>query len=237
MSAFSEMLQNGASAFGLRLSEQTVADFDTYSNFLIEYNKNVNLTRITDPVEIAEKHFVDSIAPLSMVSLPEGASLIDVGTGAGFPGVPMKLVRPDLRLTLLDSLQKRLEFLRLLSEKLGQDVTLVHARAEEGGIDPSLRERFDAATSRAVARLPVLCEYCLPYVRVGGVFAALKGPGADEELADAKKAIALLGGGEARVTKYTLPGGDARTLIVIPKEKPTPKKYPRQRVKLTAKPL
>ena len=232
-----ERLLAGAARFGLTLDDKQAALFDTYSNFLIEYNEKVNLTRITDPAEITEKHFVDSIAPLSMARLPGGASVIDVGTGAGFPGVPMKIARPDLRLTLLDSLQKRLEFLRQLSERLGLENALVHARAEQGGVDPALREHFDAAVSRAVARLPALCEYCLPYVRVGGVFFALKGPGAAEELDDAKNAIALLGGGDPAVTEYALPGGDARTLIVIPKERPTPKKYPRQRVKLTEKPL
>ena len=233
----SELLQTDAACFGLTVTEEQAVKFNTYSRFLIEYNEKVNLTRITDPLEIAEKHFVDSIIPLSMTALPAGASLIDVGTGAGFPGVPMKLMRPDLRLTLLDSLQKRLTFLAECTERLGVECELVHARAEEGGADPALRERFDAAASRAVARLSVLCEYCLPYVKVGGVFLALKGPDPGEELADAAHAIRLLGGGRPAVTEYALPSGDRRTLVVIPKERPTPKAYPRQRVKLSARPL
>ena len=232
-----EVLIGGAAQFSLEISGEQAVKFDTYSRFLVEYNDKVNLTRITDPLEIAEKHFVDSIAPLSMVELPQGAALIDVGTGAGFPGVPMKLVRPDLRLTLLDSLRKRLDFLSRLSEMLGQENALVHARAEIGGVDPALREQFDAAVSRAVARLSVLCEYCLPYVRVGGVFLALKGPELSDELADAANAIKILGGGAPEVRDYCLPTGDRRTLVVIPKIRPTPKKYPRQRVKLTEKPL
>ena len=232
-----EVLQSGAAQFSLEISGEQAAKFDTYSRFLVEYNDKVNLTRITDPIEIAEKHFVDSIAPLSMAELPQGAALIDVGTGAGFPGVPMKLVRPDLRLTLLDSLRKRLDFLAQLSDLLGQENALVHARAEIGGVDPALRERFDAAVSRAVARLSVLCEYCLPFVRVGGVFLALKGPELADELAGAANAIRILGGGAPEVHEYCLPTGDRRTLVVIPKIRPTPKKYPRQRVKLTEKPL
>jgi len=232
-----ELLRRGAAQFSLAIGDEQAALFDTYSKFLIEYNKKVNLTRITDPPEIVEKHFIDSIAPLSMVSLPQGAALIDVGTGAGFPGVPMKIARPDLRLTLLDSLRKRLDFLSALSLRLGQENTLVHARAEAGGIDPALRGRFDAAVSRAVARLAVLCEYCLPFVRVGGVFLALKGPDVAGELSEAAGAIRLLGGGEPAVHTYRLPSGDGRSLVVIPKQRPTPKQYPRQRVRLAEKPL
>lgn len=232
-----EYLNELAGKFGIKLSDEQIAQFKTYGEFLVEYNEKVNLTRITDPLEIIEKHFIDSIAPLTMVSVPKGAKIIDVGTGAGFPGVPMKVYRTDLNLTLLDSLMKRLNFLQELCEKLNIKSEFVHTRAEVGGIDPSLREKYDVATSRAVAKLSVLCEYCLPYVKVGGMLVALKGPDMKEELEDAKNAIALLGGGEPLVTEYTLPNGDGRTLVVIKKERPTPKKYPRQRVKLNDKPL
>jgi len=232
-----EALQEGAARFGLVVTDAQAEQFNTYSNFLMEYNKKINLTRITDPIEIAEKHFVDSIAPLSMAALPIGAAVVDVGTGAGFPGLPMKLVRPDLRVTLLDSLQKRLVFLEECMRRVGTDCALRHARAEIGGTDPALRGQFDAAVSRAVARLAVLCEYCLPYVKVGGVFLALKGPNLSEELEQAARAIRLLGGGAPAVTEYTLPSGDGRTLVVIPKERPTPKQYPRLQVKLTDHPL
>ncbi len=236
MDAKTTLLQ-GAARFSLAISDEQAAAFDTYSKLLIEYNKKVNLTRITEPEEIAEKHFVDSLAPLSMIDLPQNAKVVDVGTGAGFPGVPMKILRPDLRLTLLDSLQKRLDFLSELSQSLGQENELIHARAEAGGADPALREKFDAAVSRAVAKMSVLSEYCLPYVRTGGLFLALKGPEIEKELGEAKNAVALLGGGEPKVFEYCLSTGDRRTLVVIKKIRPTPKKYPRQRVKLTEKPL
>ena len=232
-----DTLISGAAAFGIEITPEQVGQFNTYSNFLVEYNKNVNLTRITDPADIAEKHFVDSIAPLKWADIKQDALVIDVGTGAGFPGIPLRIVRPDIRLTLLDSLQKRLDFLEKVSAMLGQQNSLVHARAEIGGIDPALRGHFDVAVSRAVARLSVLCEYCLPYVRVGGFFLALKGPDPGDELRDAAHAISLLGGGQAQVTNYSLPCGDGRTLILIPKERPTPKAYPRQRVKISDRPL
>ena len=232
-----EHLLSCTKAFGIDLSDKQVSQFEAYGEFLVEYNEKVNLTRITDPYEIMEKHFADSVAPLSMVDIPEGVKVIDVGTGAGFPGVPLKIVRPDVELTLLDSLMKRLVFLQELSDKIGIAPKFEHARAEVGGIDPRLREKYDVAVSRAVAKLSVLCEYCLPYVKVGGMLIALKGPDLDEELNDAKNAIELLGGGKPCVTEYSLPCGDGRTLVVIKKERPTPKKYPRQRVKLNDKPL
>lgn len=161
--------------------------FAAYGDFLLEYNEKVNLTAITDPAQIAVKHFADSVIPLSLIGLPQGCSLIDVGTGAGFPGVPLKIMRPDLSLTLLDSLQKRLTFLEQLSGRLGQENAFVHARAEAAGAMPALRGRFDVAASRAVARLSVLCEYCLPLVKVGGFMLALKGPDCRGELGGGAK--------------------------------------------------
>ena len=231
-----ELLKAEASTFGVELTDEQLQQFNTYCNFLIEYNQKVNLTAITDPAEIAIKHFVDSIAPLRFVVLPQDALLIDVGTGAGFPGVPLKLVRPDLRLTLLDSLQKRLTFLEQLGQKLGVDSRLVHSRAEQAGADPALRERFDIATSRAVASLAALCEYNLPLLKVGGKMLALKGPDCQDELNAAQNSIRLLGGKLLQATEYEV-GESRRTLIVVEKTAPTPKKYPRQRMKITEKPL
>ena len=224
--------------FGISPDPGQLDKFSRYAEFLLEYNEKVNLTAITDPEGIAIKHFADSVIPLSLVPFPEGSTVIDVGTGAGFPGVPMKILRPDLSLTLLDSLQKRLTFLGELSERIGQpDNRLVHARAEAAGADPALRGKYDVAVSRAVARLAVLCEYCLPLVRVGGFLVALKGPDCQEELEEARNAIRILGGGEPRQIEYSLGEAGSRSLIIIPKLMPTAKKFPRQRVKINEKPL
>ena len=223
--------------WGLSLTAQQEDQINTYGKFLLEYNKKMNLTTITDPNEIAVKHFADSILPLALTEIALGASLIDVGTGAGFPGVPLKIMRPDIALTLLDSLNKRLKFLEELSALLGQDNVFIHARAEMAGADQKLRGRFDCATARAVAQLAVLCEYCLPLLKVGGKMLALKGPDCAAEIASAKKAVEVLGGSIAAVHEYALADQGQRTLIVIEKVKSTPKKYPRQRVKLNEKPL
>ena len=224
-------------SYGLTLEKQQCRHFNSYGEFLLEYNEKVNLTAITEPSEIAIKHFADSILPLALTDLSHGASLIDVGTGAGFPGVPIKIIRPDIKLTLLDSLNKRLVFLKELSVLLGQENDFIHARAEMAGADEQLRGRFDYATSRAVAQLAVLCEYCLPLLKVGGKMLALKGPDCSAEIQTAENAIRVLGGEVVSVHEYSLGDQGQRTLIVIKKEKPTPKKYPRQRIKLNEKPL
>ena len=171
-------------------------------------------------------------------AIPQGGSLIDVGTGAGFPGIPMKLIRPDIKLTLLDSLAKRLGFLSEVCSSLGIEAELIHGRAEDLG-RLELREKFDVATARAVARLSVLCEYCLPLVKPGGSFLALKGSPAeaDAEAEAAARGIGLLGGKISRVERYSLPGGDSRTLIVIDKLSHTPSKYPRPKGKMNKAPL
>ena len=231
------LLADEAAKIGIDISEEQQLKFNTYSNFLIEYNEKVNLTAITDPQEIEIKHFLDSIMPLTLTNIGQNKSLIDVGTGAGFPGIPMKIIRPDLKLTLLDSLNKRLAFLEQLSEMMDQQNQLVHARAEIAGIDDKHREKYDIATSRAVASLAVLCEYCLPLLKVGGVMLSLKGPDCGQELKSAASAIKVLGGGEAELLSYFLPDGSGRTLVVIKKIAHTQKKYPRQRVKLADKPL
>lgn len=238
-----ELFARVASRYGVEVSGETMEKLDIYARLLVEWNQKMNLTAITDPAGIAVKHFADSLTAAAL--MPEGAfSLIDVGTGAGFPGVPLALYRPDCKLTLLDSLNKRLTFLDTVCRETGLTATLIHARAEEGGRDPKLREKYDVACARAVANLPVLSEYCLPFVKVGGRFVALKGPDADRERADAARGIGVLGGKIAAVTALTLPAEPIegiepmeRRLVVVEKVKPTPAAYPRHGSKIAKKPL
>lgn len=232
-----ESLKAMAGEIGISLSSDMINQFDKYSHFLLEYNEKINLTAITDPAEIERKHFLDSLYLLKEMDFPSNASLIDVGTGAGFPGLPLKIVRNDIHLTLLDSLNKRLIFLEQLSQMLGQDNQLVHGRAEQMSHEIAYRESFDIATARAVASLSALCEYCLPYVKVGGVFAAYKGPDIENEAGYAKRAISLLGGELSIIKEYELPGGDKRTLVLIKKIGKTPKEYPRRGTKIAKQPL
>ena len=227
--------------YGSKLSSKQKEQFATYYNKLIEFNKKVNLTRITDKNEVYLKHFFDSITPLLEFSgLFKGEkSLCDVGAGAGFPSLPIKILCPDLSITIVDSLGKRLKFLDELVSDLSLDkVTLVHSRAEDAGQNKNLREKFDLVTGRAVARMSVLSEYCLPLAKVDGYLVALKGPKAQDELAEAKNAIEVLGGSVKEVKELTLPDtDDERTLIVVKKVKATPKKYPRQAGTPNRKPL
>lgn len=234
---FAEELAN----YGFKLSSKQKEQFATYYNKLIEFNKKVNLTRITDKNEVYLKHFFDSITPLLEFSdLFKGEkSLCDVGAGAGFPSLPIKILCPDLSITIVDSLGKRLKFLDELVSDLSLDkVTLVHSRAEDAGQNKNLREKFDLVTGRAVARMSVLSEYCLPLAKVDGYLVALKGPKAQDELAEAKNAIEVLGGSVKEVKELTLPDtDDERTLIVVKKVKATRKKYPRQAGTPNRKPL
>ena len=234
---FAEELAN----YGFKLSSKQKEQFATYYNKLIKFNKKVNLTRITDKNEVYLKHFFDSITPLlEFADLFKGEkSLCDVGAGAGFPSLPIKILCPDLSITIVDSLGKRLKFLDELINDLSLDkVTLVHSRAEDAGQNKNLREKFDLVTGRAVARMSVLSEYCLPLAKVDGYLVALKGPKAQDELAEAKNAIEVLGGSVKEVKELTLPDtDDERTLIVVKKVKATPKKYPRQAGTPNRKPL
>lgn len=237
MDVLREELERGAGELGVALDGRACERFGIFAEELVETNRMMNLTAITKPEEIALKHFVDSLAVLKYVSFGEGARLVDVGCGAGFPGVPVKIARPDLSLCCLDSLAKRVNFLAGLTEKLGLEIDCVHARAEEAGSKPPLRGSFDFAFARAVARLRVLAEYCLPFVKVGGAFVAMKGA-ASEEVAEAKNAVEKLGGEISDVFEYTLPGTDmARTIIVMRKIKDTPGKYPRGNAKIAKAPL
>ncbi len=235
-----QSLEKQAAVQGVSLTGEMLDRFDAYAALLAEWNQRMNLTAITDPAEIARKHFVDSLTLLPLLP-QEPFRLIDVGTGAGFPGLALAIACPRMELTLLDSLNKRLTFLQAVCGELGLRAALIHARAEDGGRRPELRERFDVATARAVAALPVLCEYCLPFVRPGGVFWAMKGPDGAEEAKAAGKAVLLLGGRLGEPKRVLLPGGEGeaagqepleRLLIPVDKQAPTPAKFPRPSAKI-----
>ncbi len=202
-------------------------------DFLVEYNEKVNLTAITDFEEVVVKHFVDSILPFSKLSIDKGASFIDVGTGAGFPSIPLLIYRPDLEGTLLEALNKRCVFLEAACELVGVKAKVVHGRAEDYAKDN--REQFDIATARAVAAMPVLCEYCLPYVKAGGRFVALKS--VNENCDECENAIKILGGKTEQILDYEITNGDSRRLFVIKKISQTPTKYPRNPSMIKKKPL
>ena len=230
-----DLLRTQTARFGVSLTDNMCRKFDRYAELLVEWNEKMNLTAITDPVGIAVKHFADSVSAMPLLPEKQGIRVIDVGTGAGFPGIPLAIVRPDIRVTLLDSLNKRLTFLDEVCRQLGIEAETVHARAEDGARDQTLRERFDVATARAVAALPVLAEYCLPYVKVGGRFIAMKGPESEAECAAAARAIALLGGGSPVCHALQLTVGAEtpdRRLFVIEIAKHTPTAYPRPTAKI-----
>jgi len=230
-----KILAEGLEAMGLVPQEKSIERFRLYYELLEEKNKVMNLTAISGEEDCARLHFLDSSAPLLVADMT-GKKVIDVGTGAGFPGLPLKIMDSSISLTLLDSLDKRIRFLQEVSSAAGlQDINFVHGRAEEPG---EMRECFDFAVSRAVARLSILCEFCLPYVKVGGTFLALKGPAAGEEIEVAKKAISILGGKLEKVYEYAVPGTELRhNIVVIKKASPTPKKYPRRFALMKKNPL
>ncbi|MDP4120453.1 MAG: 16S rRNA (guanine(527)-N(7))-methyltransferase RsmG [Bacillota bacterium] len=237
MSDFVEYLVNNAREIGIELNEKEVESYYTYYQLLLYWNKQMNLTAITEQNDVIIKHFIDSIAILKHVYIPNGAKVIDVGTGAGFPGIPLLIVRPDIKLTLLDSLNKRLIFLKEVCERLAVKAEIVHSRAEESGHSDIFREKFNICVSRAVAPMNVLSEYVLPYAKVGGTFIAMKGPGAEEEMQKAQTAVKLLGGELTGIEKFLLPDESERSVIIIKKIEPTPQKYPRLGAKISKKPL
>lgn len=228
-------LEAKCAALGIALTGPMLDALDQYAEILVEYNQRVNLTAITDPEGIEDKHFADS---LLLANLPETAGkLVDVGTGAGFPGVVAKIFKPELQLTLMEPTGKRVEFLKYVCAQLGlSGVEFAKERAEEAA-RKVWREQFDVATARGVAALPMLSEYCLPLVKVGGVFLAMKGPGAAEELAESGAALKKLGGKGSGVAEFHLPGGDVRNIIRIKKISQTPPVYPRNGGKIAKSPL
>lgn len=226
MQSFENYLLEAAEKFNIDLTAKNIEDFIIYKDFLLEYNSKVNMTAITDPKDIVIKHFIDSISVIKFCNVKENAKIIDVGTGAGFPGVPIKVVRNDIDLTLLDSLNKRICFLNQLMQKLKLESQLIHGRAEIQG-KTDLREQFNLVVSRAVAPLNVLSEYCLPLVNVGGQFICMKGPNVDDEIKNSINAISILGGELSDKFNFKLPDNSVRNIIVINKIKSTPISYPR----------
>ena len=239
MSDLENLLVESSKKINISLSENQIDQFMQYKKMLLEWNEKVNLTAITDEKEIILKHFVDCLAISLGVDLNGDKRIIDVGTGAGFPGIPIKIAFPQIKITLLDSLNKRILFLKELVEDIGlENVECIHARAEDAGADKTMREGFDFCISRAVANLAVLSEYCIPFVRVGGSFISMKGPEVAEELISAKKAIGILGGEVIDVKEVNIPETDImHSLILIKKVKPTPTKYPRKAGKVKKEPI
>ena len=214
-------------SFGLTLDDTAKARLNTYGNMLVEWNEKMNLTAITEPEEVLYKHFLDCLLFFKNVDVKQGAKVIDVGTGAGFPGMVLKIARPDIELTLMDGLNKRLIFLNAVLDELKLKAKTVHSRAEDGGKNKDFREKYDIACARAVANLPVLCEYCIPFVKVGGQFVAMKGSAANEELAAAGNAYKILGCEKATIICENLRENEARAFIIAKKVSQTPPKYPR----------
>lgn len=231
------LLKSDAAKLGISLTDEQINKFELLSDLLVEQNKTMNLTAITDPDGIAVKHFADSISVLTACDIAQGAKVMDIGTGAGFPGIPLLIMRPDIDLTMVDSTAKKLKYVQSTVDSLGLIATTLHTRAEEAGQSKEYREKFDIVCSRAVAALNVLCEYCLPFVKVGGIFVAMKGAKAQEEIADAKAAIKLLGGKIVDEKSFSLSDGGERTLVVIKKISQIPPKYPRPSAQIAKKPL
>jgi 16S rRNA (guanine527-N7)-methyltransferase len=246
-----DLLRNGACELGIELTDEQIDQLDRFASLLVETNKTLNLTRITEPEAIVTEHYLDSFTCLAASKIKTGARVIDVGAGAGFPGIPIKIVRPDLKMTLLDSSRKKLKFIEdaiaVLSDRRGEafaqrsddttscianasplQVSLVHARAEEAGRAPAHRETYNVAFARALADMKTLAELCLPLVKVGGVLIAQKSEGTDEEIEAAKPLIGQLGGKIEKIARIAIPGTDiTRRLVVVWKANPTPPEFPR----------
>ncbi len=236
---FSEDLKEAAGKFGLTFTDRQVKKFQKFYEMTIEKNSGMNLTAITDPKEFAVKHIIDSLSAFDEKKFAGAKKIIDVGTGGGFPGIPLKIFCPEFEICLVDSLNKRIDFLKEVAETLKlENVECVHGRAEDLAKLPDFRESFDIAISRAVARLNVLAEYCLPFVKTGGIFAAMKGKNFVEETEESGNAIKILGGDEPEIVEKILPDGEgSRAIIYIKKISATPAKFPRKAGMPSKKPL
>ncbi|MFZ5968713.1 MAG: 16S rRNA (guanine(527)-N(7))-methyltransferase RsmG [Bacillota bacterium] len=234
-----EIMKNGGNELNIDLSAEQIAQFMKYKDLLLSWNEKINLTAITEEKEICIKHFLDSLSCVSTPYIKDQMKIIDVGTGAGFPGIPIKIYYENVEMTLLDSLNKRITYLKEVCHSLDlKNVEFCHGRAEDYGLDKKYREQYDIAVARAVAELNILCEYCLPFVKVDGYFVCQKGPGVTEEIQRAKKAIEVLGGELVEKIDIKLPFSELNhNIIVIKKVKQTPTKYPRKAGTPTKKPL
>lgn len=237
--SFYNLMKEAAADVNMNLSEEQYDKFIKYMRLVQEWNQKINLTAITEDEEFIKKHFIDCIKAFKSDELKNAKNLIDVGTGAGFPGLPIAIMREDLNVTLLDSLNKRINFLNIVINELGlKNVITIHSRAEDGARKKELRENFDVATSRAVANMTVLSEFCLPYVKVGGHFVALKGPAIEEELKASKNALGVLGGRLKEVIELEIEDTDLKhNVVIVSKEKECPNSYPRKAGIITKKPL
>lgn len=224
---FSFKIQN---QLGVEAGKEALVHFERYYGLLVEWNERMNLTAITDREGVYWKHFFDSVSLLTLPEFNSRSNLLDVGSGAGFPSIPLQILHPELDVTILDSLQKRILFLNELGKELGlSHFTAVHGRAEEYGHQKDWRDSFEQVTARALARLPVLLEFCLPFVKVGGYFFAMKGPEGANELEESKKALSLLGGEIQEISTFNIQEIEgSRTILAIRKMKPTPQGYPRK---------
>lgn len=233
------VLIEGLKKLKIDATEKELEKLMEFKNIMLLWNERINLTAITEEREIFIKHFLDSATCLSTGYIKEGMSIIDVGTGAGFPGIVVKILKKNLKMTLLDSLNKRVIYLNEAIKKLElKEITAIHARAEEKGSIKAYRELYDIVLSRAVASMNVLCEYCIPFAKIGGYFLCQKGPDIEEELEEAKTAIEILGGAVKEIIGYNLPlSGIKHNIIVIEKIKPTPTKYPRRPGKPASNPI
>ncbi|WP_196001790.1 16S rRNA (guanine(527)-N(7))-methyltransferase RsmG [Clostridium sp. 1001271B_151109_B4] len=236
---FFDLMKEAANEAGLELTEVQYEQFIKYMRLLQEWNEKINLTAITEDEEVIKKHFIDCIKAFKSDAIKNAKNIIDVGTGAGFPGLPIAIMNPNVEVTLLDSLNKRINYLNIVVRELGlKNVTTIHSRAEDGARKPELREKFDVATSRAVANMAVLSEFCMPYVKKGGYFVALKGPSIDEELKNGGNAIKTLGGELKGIIEISIEETDLKHNIVeVVKIKSCPKTYPRKAGTITKKPL
>lgn len=236
---FFDLMNTAAKDVGIDLTKNQYEQFIKYMRLVQEWNEKINLTAIVEDEEFIKKHFIDCIKAFKSNAIKEAKTIVDVGTGAGFPGIPIAILHPEAKITLLDSLNKRINFLNLVIKELALDnVTTIHSRAEDGARDPKLREKFDVATSRAVANMAVLSEFCMPYVKRGGYFVALKGPSIDEELKNGRNAIKILGGEFKNIIEVSVEETNLKHNIVeVAKINKCPKEYPRKAGTVNKKPL